>query len=83
MIATKLPPALFACLATFSLAIPIHAVTLINDNTFNTSDWNASKVRDTTLSGDALVVTDDGRRHQVHRLGHREDEIEEPDVQAA
>ena len=57
MIATKLPPALFACLATFSLAIPIHAVTLINDNTFNTSDWNASKVRDTTLSGDALVVT--------------------------
>jgi hypothetical protein len=56
IIAEKLPPSLFACLAAFSLVTPVHAVTLISDNTFNTTDWNASKVDDTTLSGDAIVV---------------------------
>ncbi len=56
MNAPKLPLTLTICLAAVGMALPVRAVTMISDGTFNNTDWNATKVDDSTVSGDASVV---------------------------
>lgn len=70
MNASKLPATLPLCLAVVGMALPVQAVTLISDGSFNNTDWSAIKVADSTVSGDASVVaaqTGTGGNPGAHR----------------